>query len=107
MKSGLNILIAPHHGHKSGFPKSLFDLTGKVNVIIHSKGSEGSIEGTDVASQYTNYAYGINYKSPNNENYRGNVLTTRSNGNIFIDINNYGNANFRTEKASPNHSKLE
>ena len=104
MKSGVNILIAPHHGHKSGFPKSLFDLTGKVDVVIHSKGSEGNIEGTDVASQYTNYARGVNYKTSNNEdNYNGKVLTTRSNGNIFIKIDINGNRSYWTEKASSNH----
>ena len=108
MKSGVNILIAPHHGHKSGFPKSFFDLTGKVDVIIHSKGSEGNIEGTDVASQYTNYAYGAIYKPLNSENYyKGNVLTTRSNGHIFIEIHNNGNADFWTQKASSNHTLIK
>ena len=103
MKQGINILVAPHHGHKSGFPKSLFDFTGKVDVIIHSKGSEGNIEGTDVASQYTNYANGVIYKTLNNEShYKGNVLTTRSNGNIFIEINGKGNL-YWTQKASSNH----
>ncbi|MDR2407773.1 MAG: hypothetical protein LBE13_06645 [Bacteroidales bacterium] len=108
MKSGVNILIAPHHGHKSGFPKSLFDLTGNVDVIIHSKGSEGNIEGTDVASQYTNYAYGIVYETLNNKNYyKGNVLTTRSNGNIFIEIHNNRNVNYWTQKASSNHTLIK
>jgi hypothetical protein len=108
MRKGINILIAPHHGHKSGFPKSLFDLTGNVDTIIHSKGSEGNIEGTDVASQYTNYANGIIYKTLNNEScYKGSVLTTRSNGNIFIEIDNNGNTNFWTQKASSNHSLIK
>lgn len=35
MKEGLDILIAPHHGHISGFPKSLFDLTGNVRCVIN------------------------------------------------------------------------
>ena len=39
MKNGLDILIAPHHGHKSGFPKKLFELTKEVQFVIHSKGS--------------------------------------------------------------------
>lgn len=108
MESGVSILIAPHHGHKSGFPKSLFDLIGKVNVIIHSKGSEGNIEGTDVASQYTNYAYGAIYKTLNNKNYyKGSVLTTRSNGNIFIEIHNNGDTDYWTQKASSNHTLIK
>jgi beta-lactamase superfamily II metal-dependent hydrolase len=108
MKQGINILIAPHHGHKSGFSKSLFDLTGKVDVIIHSKGSEGNVDGTDVASQYSNYSKGITYTALNNKsNYKGNVLTTRSNGDIFIEIDNNGNTSYWTQKASSNHSLIK
>lgn len=39
MRQGIDVLIAPHHGHDSGFPKALFDLTGNVGVIILSKDS--------------------------------------------------------------------
>lgn len=57
--NGLDILIAPHHGHKSGFPSALFNLTGNIKVVIHSKGSEGKIEGTDVSSQYSDKTLGM------------------------------------------------
>jgi hypothetical protein len=107
MKSGIDILIAPHHGHKSGFPKSLFELTGNVGVIIHSKGSEGNIEGTDVASQYSGNADGVKYNSLNDKKYyHGKVMTTRSNGNIFIKIDNSGSLYFWANKASPNHTLI-
>ena len=51
IKCGVDILIAPHHGHKSGFPKALFDIIGNVKMVIHSKDSEADKDGTDVASQ--------------------------------------------------------
>ncbi len=106
LNDGLDILIAPHHGHKSGFPKSLFDITGNVKVVIHSKGSESSIEGTDVSNQYSNYSDGVSYYSLNDENcYFGKVLTTRSNGHIFIEIIN-NDFKIYTEKASSNHKKV-
>ncbi|GHT26171.1 hypothetical protein AGMMS4957_21660 [Bacteroidia bacterium] len=105
MQNGIDILIAPHHGHKSGFPKSLFELTGNVDVIIHSKGSEGDKDGTDVASQYSGYADGVKYQSlSDKKDYYGKVMTTRSNGNIFIKIDNLGSVSFWTEKGSSNHT---
>ena len=54
MRQGIDVLIAPHHGHDSGFPKALFNLTGKVKVIILSKDTEASKEGSDVYSGYSN-----------------------------------------------------
>ncbi len=105
MKKGLDILIAPHHGHKSGFPKEIFELTGNVRVVIHSKGSEGSIEGTDVSTQYSSNSDGTIYNSLNDKlEYKGKVLTTRSNGNIYISILPDGFIIW-TDKASPNHEK--
>lgn len=106
LKEGIDILIAPHHGHKSGFPKALFDITGNVKVVIHSKGSEGNIEGTDIATQYSTYSDGVIYKNLNDENcYVGKVLTTRSNGHIFIEVLN-NDFKIYTAKASSNHKKV-
>lgn len=105
MKEGLDFLIAPHHGHISGFPKSLFDLTGNVRCVIHSKDSEANKDGTDVSSQYGNYCNGIEYKAlSDNRFYKGKVLTTRSNGNIFISIYD-GKLKVWTSKASSNHER--
>lgn len=105
IKSGVNILIAPHHGHKSGFPNALFELCNKVDVVIHSKDSEAEKTGpSDVASQYTQYAKGIKYKSLSDEKeYYGKVLTTRSNGCVYIDISSTYGVLYYTDKASPNH----
>ena len=106
IKDGLDIIIAPHHGHESGFPKSLFDIIGKVKLVIHSKGSEGDIEGTDVSTQYSENAEGINYKNLNDKYfYNGKVLTTRSNGDIYIAVND-NDFTVWASKASPNHRKV-
>jgi beta-lactamase superfamily II metal-dependent hydrolase len=106
IKSGINILMAPHHGHISGFPDSLFTIIDKVDVVIHSKGSEGNIEGTDVSNQYSNKAEGIIYKNlKDGFRYKGKVLTTRSNGNIFLQITENAFTVW-TEKGSPNHEKV-
>lgn len=107
IKNGIDIIVAPHHGHKSGFPKALFDKTGLVQLVIHSKGNEGNIEGTDVSTQYSENSKGINYKNLNDKNYySGKVLTTRSNGNIYISIS-AGGFNVWAQKASPNHMKVD
>lgn len=106
MRDGLDILVAPHHGHDSGFPKALFDLTGNVNAIILSKDSEATKEGTDVYTGYSNYADGVVYYNTNDKNmYFGKVLTTRSNGNIYIIVDSNG-LFFATDKASSNHKKI-
>ena len=107
MRQGIDVLIAPHHGHDSGFPKALFNLTGKVKVIILSKDTEASKEGSDVYSGYSNYANGVGYYNASDEcTYFGKVLTTRSNGNIYAVIDSNG-LYVAADKASPNHKKLQ
>ena len=107
ISSGVDILVAPHHGHKSGFPKALFELSGDVGLVIHSKGSEGNIDGTDVSTQYSSNSLGINYKNlVDNSFYSAKVLTTRSNGNIYIQITSDGYEVW-AGKASSNHTKVE
>lgn len=104
---GVSILVAPHHGHKSGFPKALFDVIGDVDIVIHSKDTEAGKDGTDVSSQYTNHAKGRMYNvlSDGKPTYFGRVLTTRSNGNIYIDTQNGPQSYFIwADKASPNHT---
>lgn len=107
MKSGLDVLVAPHHGHDSGFPKALFDLTGNVKTIILSKDSEATKEGTDVYTGYSNYADGVRYYNMNDKGtYFGKVLTTRSNGNIYLLIDPKYGLYVATDTASPNHKKI-
>lgn len=107
MRNGVDVLVAPHHGHDSGFPKALFNLTGNVKTIILSKDSEASKEGSDVYSGYSNYADGVNYHNlSDNKSYTGKVLTTRSNGNVYILVNPSEELCIFTDKASSNHKKI-
>lgn len=107
MRNGVDVLVAPHHGHDSGFPKALFNLTGNVKTIILSKDSEASKEGSDVYSGYSNYADGVNYYNlSDNKSYTGKVLTTRSNGNVYILVNPSEELCIFTDKASSNHKKI-
>lgn len=107
MKDGLDVLVAPHHGHDSGFPKALFNLTGNVKTIILSKDSEATKEGTDVYTGYSNYADGVRYYNANDKGtYFGKVLTTRSNGNIYLFIDPKYGLSVATETASSNHKKI-
>ena len=104
-KHGVKILVAPHHGHKSGFPKALFDAIGNVDVVIHSKDTEASKDGTDVSSQYSSMANGHSYYVGNSI-YSGKVLTTRSNGHVFIETTGYCNYAIYACTASSNHQRL-
>jgi hypothetical protein len=110
MQDGLDILIAPHHGHKSGFPTELFKLTGNVKTVILSKGTEKNKDGTDVSSQYSSIANGIDYCNLNDSKYyRGKVLSTRENGHIYIKIinnNDIPQVNVWCKTASSNHECL-
>jgi beta-lactamase superfamily II metal-dependent hydrolase len=74
--SGLNILIAPHHGHSSSFSTELFESTGQVNVVIASMMSGDK----NVDGRYSDqkYAAGI----PFDDGTTKKLLTTRSHGAI-------------------------
>lgn len=89
--AGVDIFMAPHHGHKSGFSKELFDIMGKPLVNIVSKNSE--VGETDVHSDYSNenFSRGLIL---NNQVRR--KLTTRNDGSIIIDIYSSGQMNFNT-----------
>lgn len=106
IERGVDILIASHHGHKSGYSSALFDITGNVKCVVLSKASEGKKDGTDVSNQYSDKAEGVTYKNlKDNEYYSGKVLSTRSNGNIFFAIEE-SSFNIWTSKASSNHQQL-
>lgn len=106
IENGIDILIASHHGHKSGYSSALFDIIGNVRCVILSKASEADKDGTDVSSQYSDKADGVKYENLNDsEVYTGKVLSTRSNGNIYFDIKETS-FNIWTSKASSNHERI-
>ncbi|PCJ26769.1 MAG: hypothetical protein COA97_05085 [Flavobacteriales bacterium] len=107
IEKGVDVLISSHHGHESGYSENLFKIIGEVSLVIHSKGSEANKDGTDVTSKYSEKAKGIRYINNSDEKmYFGKVLTTRSNGNIFLHC---ANQEFyvRADKSSSNHTKID
>jgi len=74
--AGLNILIAPHHGHSSSFSTELFNATGQVNVVIASMMSGDK----HVDGRYSDQKFvaGI----PFDDGTTKRLLTTRSHGAI-------------------------
>ena len=106
MSNWIDILIAPHHWHKSWFPIDLFNIIWNVRCVIHSKWWEGNIEWSDVASQYGNYCTGVKYLNKNDLwIYVWKVLTTRSNWQIEISVKEE-TFEIITEKASSNHQRF-
>ncbi|MCL5073660.1 MAG: MBL fold metallo-hydrolase [Actinobacteria bacterium] len=87
---GLDVFIAPHHGHKSAFSENLFKIIGRPCINIISKDSEEK-ETSDVDSRYSqeDYSQGITFKDGSLRR----CLTTRNDGSIFITIENSGNLN--------------
>jgi competence protein ComEC len=81
---GLNVLIAPHHGHSSSFSADLFNATGQVDVVIASMMSGDS----NVDSRYSDsrYVRGISF----NDGTSKKLLTTRTYGAITVESKGYG-----------------
>lgn len=98
MKNGIDVLVASHHGHVSGYSQKLMNLIKAPKLSILSKGSEEGSE-TDVDSRYSANStgllvYGLNPSTPT----RKYTLTTRTNGNIFIEVDDAGNPKVIAEK---------
>lgn len=90
LSKGVDIFVASHHGHTSGYSQKLMNLIGSPKLAILSKGSETGTE-SDVDCRYsaTSQGYPVQGLSMNN-NVIKKTLTTRSNGNIYIDVNSVG-----------------
>lgn len=74
-----NILIAPHHGHNSGFPKLWLQKIGKPNITI------ASIKESDphICKEYESSTFNKGVKLNGEQRY---CLTTRYDGTITIDM---------------------
>lgn len=93
LNSGIDILIAPHHGLESAFSENLFSELpdGKVNCInIVSEKQNSPKENRDVDKRYANANYckgDNNLQSTNGAD--NNCQRKTSQGHICIDFNHY------------------
>lgn len=81
--AGADFYIASHHGHSSGFSTELYAAMGKpiLNLISVTSGDE------HVDARYASAEYALGTKVDGEERYS---LTTRTDGSIFIDIDDEG-----------------
>lgn len=90
IEKGVDILIASHHGHKSGFSSALFSRMGPPKLSILSKGSESGDE-TDVSSQYSRLSEGMPvYDLSLKQSAMRSSVSTRANGTIFVEVGEDG-----------------
>lgn len=95
---GIDVLIASHHGHTSGYSEALMAEMGNPQLSILSKGTEQG-EGTDVDSRYSARSEGYSVKNLNSgEISTKYTVTTRSNGHIFIEVGSNGDMSAYTTK---------
>jgi competence protein ComEC len=87
--SGTTIFKVPHHGRSEGCCQKLFDLkTFKPQLCISSdKSIEKDNKNTAATDWYSKRATGCNVVGYNGSR---SVLTTRSDGSIFIQVNEQG-----------------
>jgi beta-lactamase superfamily II metal-dependent hydrolase len=86
-----NILIASHHGRESGYCKEVFDYCSPHTVIISDKSIVHDTQDHDFYSQHCS---GLNFGNTLRQ-----VLTTRNDGKITIEIPAVGNYTVRINQS--------
>lgn len=87
--TGVDILIASHHGRESGFCSDIFQyFTPKLTVI-----SDGRFVDTSATSRYSEKASGwtIHHRDNSKPNEKRKCITTRNDGHIDIEIGKNSN----------------
>jgi beta-lactamase superfamily II metal-dependent hydrolase len=87
--AGADFFIAPHHGHTSGFSTSLYEAMGKpiLNLVsVHSRD-----ENLDLRYSGSDFAKGTDVNGE-----RRNMLSTRNDGSIFVDVDSEGRFSVHT-----------
>ena len=77
--SDVDVLVAPHHGHRSGFSTELFDAMGKPDIVIASMMSGDE----NVDSRYSSSDYVSGIRDENGNSVR--LITTRKYGAITVE----------------------
>lgn len=81
---GVNILVAPHHGHKTSFCTELFDATGQVDIVLASMMSGDTF--VDTRYSDANYVRGIRDQDGSVKR----MLTTRTYGAMTVESRGSG-----------------
>ncbi|MEM9356268.1 MAG: MBL fold metallo-hydrolase [Pseudomonadota bacterium] len=90
ISSGVSVLIASHHGHRSGYSQSLMNVMGSPILSVLSKGTERG-DGTDVDSRYSLHSDGMLVKNLAKDRHEEKyTLTTRSNGSLYFEVDAKG-----------------
>jgi len=99
LKKGLTILVAPHHGLESGYPKFLIDDLGdnKPKLVLVSDKKHNSDNSGSTHQNYQNGIASIGFKHKGEKRYS---LSTVSDGHIKIIFSN-------TECLTDSSTKLE
>ncbi|MCL4458142.1 MAG: hypothetical protein M1147_00195 [Nitrospirae bacterium] len=82
------VFKVPHHGRKDGCCEELFELISPMLCIISDKAIEKDNENTVATDWYRYRSKGCNVVGCNEQRK---VLSTRSEGSIFISVNDEGN----------------
>ena len=81
--SGVDVLVAAHHGRESGFHRPLFDYFNPYITLI----SDGRVVGTSVTGKYDDVTIGwpVRQRGDGTEHQRK-CLTTRNDGVIIVKV---------------------
>lgn len=92
---GVDILIAPHHGHQNGFSPVWFNLAGPTkffNIVSERSQRPNESPGqTNVDSRYSDIGFSLGL---NHDGRR--MFSTRQDGNILVRIESNGNCTYET-----------
>lgn len=85
---GTTVFKVPHHGREDGCCEELFEIISPMLCIISDKAIEKDNENTVATDWYRYRSKGCNVVGYNEQRK---VLSTRSEGSIFISVNDEGN----------------
>jgi len=95
IRPGVDILVAPHHGHPNGFCSEWFDNTGPTryfNIVSERTARRGEQSGqTQVDSRYSQREFSL---GQNQHDRR--MFSTRTDGSVLVWIGQDGTCTYET-----------